>query len=88
MTNIYRDVKFDSGFIRIFKEDIKSSDLVWHRDRKDRLIEVLNGDGWWLQYDNMNPFPLKLYQYYVIPKYTYHRLIKGEDILILKILEQ
>lgn len=84
----YKDKKIsDNTFERIFKNNIHSDELVWHRDHYDRYITVLNGKNWKIQLDNTLPEILEKENVYYIPKNVYHRLLKGEDDLKLKITE-
>lgn len=73
--------------IRTFSSDIDPSELVWHRDREDRLITVVSGEEWQLQYDDKYPIQLEEYVSYYIPKMQYHRIIKGKTDLVLIILK-
>tara|TARA_B100001939_G_scaffold246727_1_gene213861 strand:+ start:3332 stop:3616 length:285 start_codon:yes stop_codon:yes gene_type:complete len=73
--------------IRTFDENLKESELVWHRDLQNRNIHVLDGKGWKLQMDDKLPTELKIGKEYYIAKMSYHRLIKGENNLILRIKE-
>ena len=41
--------------IREFSKDVNEMDLVWHQDKEDRKIEVLEGKGWKFQKDNELP---------------------------------
>lgn len=72
--------------IREFTNALES-ELVWHRDYKDREVTVLSGKGWQLQMDNSMPTLLEENNKYIIPKGVYHRLIKGYGDLKLKIVE-
>lgn len=72
-------------FLREFKRDVVSDELIWHMDREDRYVKVISGKGWELQMDNELPRLLKENTIYFIPKYTYHRVIKGETDLIVEI---
>ena len=55
----YIDEKLNiSSFVRTFKHDVLTEELVWHRDEKDRYIEVIEGSGWEVQYENKLPIPL------------------------------
>jgi hypothetical protein len=69
--------------IRTFYEDINDNELVWHRDREDRLVESVGFTDWMLQMDNELPKPLT--ESTLIPKNTYHRVIKGTNNLVVKI---
>lgn len=70
-------------FIRTFKQETDSGELVWHRDREDRIIEVIGETNWGLQLDNQ--LPIKLEGKIEIPKGIYHRLIKGDGDLKIKL---
>ena len=83
-------VYYDDGsreFVREFSSDVESSELIWHRDHDDRLVHVMEGSDWKLQMDNELPQTLKVGQVYEIPKMVYHRLIKGNGSLVVKIQE-
>ena len=85
----YIDSKISAKeYIRLFSNDINPDSLVWHRDIEDRLVTVLEGKKWLLQFENLMPFELVNGMVYTIPKYTYHRIIKGENNLILNIKEE
>lgn len=86
--NPYSDNQSVDGFIRVFDEAVDPMKLIWHRDRKDRSVHVLEGDGWLLQYDDALPIKLEQNKVYFIKAETYHRIIKGNGNLILKIVEE
>ena len=67
----------DKKFIRTFDSDVNQSELVWHRDKENRLVEVLEDSDWLFQMDNKLPRPLKKGFKFEIPKETFHRVIKG-----------
>jgi hypothetical protein len=64
-------------FLREFSENTDSEELVWHQDREDRKVKVLESDGWKLQMDNELPVLLEEGVTYNIPAYEFHRVIKG-----------
>lgn len=72
-------------FIRVFSKDIDSHELVWHRDREDRIIQSIEPSSWKFQLDNQ--LPIDLDRTIFIPKETYHRLIKGDGELKLKLIK-
>lgn len=82
------DYSCDGFFYRYFKEDTKESDLVWHKDEENRKVKVFCGRKWKIQFDNELPKELHVNEEFEIPKYKYHRLIKGEGDLLLKIEEE
>ena len=67
----------DDDSVRTFNSNVSSSELVWHRDREDRSVTVLEGEGWSFQYDDQLPVELKKGDNLFIEKMTYHRLLKG-----------
>jgi quercetin dioxygenase-like cupin family protein len=73
--------------IREFDANIDVSELVWHRDKKDRVVEVVSGNGWKFQLDNHLPVELKEGMVLEIPKETFHRIGKGDTKLVIKIKE-
>jgi quercetin dioxygenase-like cupin family protein len=74
-------------FLRTFSKDVLSEELVWHRDHNDRIVEVLEGENWEIQFENQLPQTLKVGEEYVIPAYTYHRIKRGTTDLVIKIQE-
>ena len=72
-------------FLREFRESIPDDELIWHLDREDREITILESKGWKLQLDNQLPQQLVEGKTYFIPKMTYHRVIKGEGNLRIKL---
>jgi hypothetical protein len=72
-------------FLREFKENVDSSELIWHLDREDRIVVPIKSDGWKLQLDNELPKMLEEGKRYFIPKMTYHRVIKGKGDLRIKL---
>jgi len=77
----------NNKFRRVFTENVDNHELVWHRDYENREVFVESSDGWMLQMDNELPQVLQEGQKYIIPKETYHRVIKGTGDLILTIEE-
>jgi hypothetical protein len=81
----FSQVEKDGKKIRTFKKDVDTEELVWHRDREDRLVEVLEGDGWELQLDNELPKKMKPGDTFIIPEGVYHRVKRGNDDLKIAI---
>jgi hypothetical protein len=71
--------------LREFAHDVDSDELIWHLDREDRKIRVVESNGWKLQLDNRLPVVLEGGKSYWIPKYMYHRVIKGQGNLVVEI---
>jgi hypothetical protein len=84
------DVPYDETItegkkVRLFTESVDDNELKWHRDREDRLVEVIEGNGWELQFDNELPIKLKKGMGLIIPEGVYHRVIKGSGSLKVSI---
>lgn len=78
------DEKVEEGYhIRTFSKDTNESELVWHRDKEDRIVESIGDTDWMVQLDNNIPTPLT--EKVSIPKNTYHRVIKGSGDLKVRI---
>ncbi len=83
----YSEKKEDGYIIREFSRNTPTYELVWHRDKKDRVVEAMNETDWMFQLDNEVPQRLTENKLF-IPKETYHRLIKGTDDLVVKIWQK
>jgi oxalate decarboxylase/phosphoglucose isomerase-like protein (cupin superfamily) len=82
----YKDLEVtEKSKIRVFESNVDSGELHWHRDRETRLVEVIDGNGWQLQLDNELPVEMTKGGKYTIPEGVYHRTIKGEGSLKIKI---
>jgi hypothetical protein len=84
------DVPYDETItenkkVRVFSESVETNELKWHRDREDRLVEIIESDGWELQFDDELPFKLKKGMSVIIPEGVYHRVIKGRGNLKVSI---
>mgnify|MGYP005642989641 FL=1 len=75
----------DDGNIRCFNVAEDSKEFVWHRDKEDREVEILEGDGWQFQPDNALPFLMKPGLKFKIGAGEYHRIIKGINDLKIRI---
>lgn len=83
----FKQEEKDGYLLREFKEEVDSEELIWHRDKKDRVVEVIKSCDWMLQLDNELPIRLEEGQKYFIPKKVYHRVHKGKNNLVVKIYE-
>ena len=73
----------NNQYIREFASDSNTDELEWHIDREDRIVETIQNAGWQVQLDNQ--LPTELVGRIFVPKETYHRVIKGNGKLIVKI---
>jgi quercetin dioxygenase-like cupin family protein len=72
---------------RVFNKNTDTHELVWHRDKNDREVTIVEGNGWMFQMDNKLPISLNNGDVLYIPKNTYHRVIRGIGDLKIKIKE-
>lgn len=85
MSYPYKELSLGNNqYIREFTADT-NRDVVeeWHRDREDRIVEIIENTDWLFQMDNELPVLLKEKLY--IRKEHYHRVIMGKGKLIVKI---
>ena len=70
---------------RLFDKNLNDSDLYWHKDKEDREIILLKGEGWYIQKDNSIPVLIEKNKLYFIDKNVWHRLInrKYSDLAII-----
>ena len=85
--NPYKETQIDEQtFIRTFSADTPETELIWHLDREDRIIEATHFTDWKFQFDN--ELPVSLNNLITIPKNTFHRIIKGTDDCELRIIKK
>ena len=65
-------------FLREFSANVDEMDLIWHTDREDRIVHVLEGNKWKFQFDEQLPFEMLDGIDIIIPKGIIHRIIKGK----------
>ena len=75
----------DNCVIRTFSNTINEGELVWHRDKEDRIIFPLHESDWKIQLDNEIPQELSLENPIFIESEQFHRLIKGSGELSVKV---
>ena len=84
----FKEFREGGIFTRRFDSKVSSEELVWHRDRDDRVVFVQESSGWSLQIEDELPVILVEGFFYEIPKNTYHRVIKGFGDLVVEIEER
>ena len=60
-------------------------ELIWHMDEEDRDIEILEGKGWQMQFDDELPFELVKGDHIFIKRHRIHRIHKGITDLKIRI---
>jgi hypothetical protein len=82
----YQDVLLCENIVeRYFAETTKDIELVWHRDRETRVISPIEETNWKIQLEDQ--LPQQIVGELLIEKGRWHRLIKGDGDLILKIIK-
>jgi hypothetical protein len=85
----YRESRSASGsLLREFSGDAHPADLIWHKDREERVVRVIHSQGWQLQLSEGLPFPLVEGNSYRIPARSWHRVIRGDGSLKIAIQER
>jgi hypothetical protein len=79
----FNEESIGETFIRTFNQDVDEFELVWHRDKEDRIVKSLSETNWMIQLDNELPRPLT--EMVFIPKGVYHRVIKGDGDLKVRL---
>jgi len=77
-----------NSFKRVLSCDVETDELVWHRDKQNRLVEIIQAGGWKFQSEDELPISLSDGMKIYIPKYSFHRVIKGSEDLIILITEE
>ncbi|MDB4337419.1 hypothetical protein OAA09_00215 [bacterium] len=84
----YTETILNEGVIsRRFSKNVSPDLLIWHQDKHERVVKILEGNGWKFQIDESLPVVLKPGSEFLVPAFTWHRIIKGDSDLILKIQE-
>ena len=83
--NPYKEIQQGEIIIRTFKKDVQDDELVWHRDREDREVRIVKGNGWQFQKEDHLPILLQEGDVIQIKKEEWHRIIKGRTDLIVEI---
>ena len=83
---IYDDIEIgDSSVVREFGEKIDPIELKWHRDDEDRAIISIHETDWMIQLEDR--LPQNLNDLVFIERGQWHRLIKGNGKLLVKIIK-
>jgi hypothetical protein len=83
----FQQENIDGKIRRTFSPDVDSDELKWHQDLNDRKITVIEDGGWSFQMEDDLPNKLSSAEQFYIPKFVWHRVIKGERTLIVEIQE-
>ena len=73
----------DDSVTRLFPSWTKLEKLKWHMDDEDRIIQALHKNNWQFQLEDQ--LPVSLNNPIFIKRHQWHRLIKGDDSLMIKV---
>ena len=68
---------------RLFHNKVDPEKLKWHMDDEDRIIQALHKNNWQFQLEDQLPVPLN--KPIFIERHQWHRLIKGDGSLMIKV---
>ena len=71
--------------VRTFTSDLNESELKWHWDGEDRIVVCEHDTDWQFQMDNELPTRIEKNIPIFIPEGRYHRILKGNGDLIVKV---
>ncbi len=83
----FEQIIVDNKKIRTFSPDVEEDELKWHQDLNDRKVTIIKSGGWLFQMENELPNKLENTKQLFIPKLAWHRVIKGEEELVVEIEE-
>lgn len=83
----FQQQKIQGKLIRTFFPDTEEEELKWHQDMKDRKVTIIEDGGWQFQMEDSLPNKLSVAEQIFIPKFVWHRVIKGSGKLIVEIEE-
>jgi len=87
MEHPFKQIEKEGKLVRTFSPDVDSDELKWHQDLMDRKVTIIESGGWSFQMDDGLPNKLLNAEQILIPKFVWHRVIKGESTLIVEIEE-
>lgn len=77
----------DGKLVRTFYPEVEDEELKWHQDLSDRKVTILEDGGWQFQMEDSLPTKLSCAEQIFIPKFAWHRVIKGAGKLVVEIEE-
>jgi len=83
----FEQVEVDNKKIRTFSPDVEEDELKWHQDTMDRNVTIIEEGGWSFQMEDELPIKLCRASQIHIPKFVWHRFIKGSAQLVVEIQE-
>ena len=79
----FSETREGETYLRTFTADVDSSELKWHQDGEDRIVEAVSESDWMYQADN--ELPRQFIDRIFISKGEWHRVIKGTGDLTVRV---
>jgi hypothetical protein len=83
----FEQIELNNKKIRTFSPEVDDEELKWHQDLNDRKVIILESGGWSFQMEDELPTKLQNAKQLFIPKLVWHRVIKGDNKLVVEIEE-
>jgi hypothetical protein len=83
----FEQIELNNKKIRTFSPEVEDDELKWHQDLNDRNVTILESGGWSFQMEDELPTKLQNAKQIFIPKLVWHRVIKGDNKLVVEIEE-
>lgn len=83
----FEQIEKEGKIVRTFSPDVEEDELKWHQDLNDRKVTIIESNGWSFQMENELPTKLENAKQIFIPKFAWHRVLKGDGNLIVEIEE-
>jgi hypothetical protein len=83
----FEQIELNNKKIRTFSPEVDDEELKWHQDLNDRKVTILESGGWSFQMEDELPTKLQNAKQLFIPKLVWHRVIKGDNKLVVEIEE-
>ncbi len=83
----FEQIELNNKKIRTFSPEVDDEELKWHQDLNDRKVTILESGGWSFQMEDELPTKLQNDKQLFIPKLVWHRVIKGDNKLVVEIEE-
>lgn len=82
----YSEKKYNNCVIRTFSQNIEENELKWHYDEEDRIVIPVHETNWMFQREN--ELPEKIKNQIFIRAGEWHRVLKGDGELTVKIFKK
>lgn len=81
----FNEILSDGFNYRTFSSDVDSHELKWHLDEEDRVVICEHETNWQVQLENELPQRIIKNKPIFIPVGVWHRVIKGDGDLVVKV---